>query len=310
MSITTKGIRWGYGIQGSMATVAATSAGGLRVRREGGLPDFKPGMTPVDAAIYQGRWGRSDNELLTGNIEPVFSWPTLLTPGMIKLLLDQVMTPTPAGSGFTYALQAAPGCTPSATKFLSIFRKNDLITAKDKSLVGSVVKSIKLSGSSSQQRVNMDVELLAYDMTTTGTVTGTFTAPTENFLLHSGLVFQIAALATKVAEWDLTIEFNTTRILDNATKAAEFILGEFDVTGNVRAPYVDDDVYNDFMGQVSNTLTFKWGTAASSGYLLFTIPVKYNEPDEDQGDGNRLRQGVAWRLAETDGQAFTVALQV
>jgi len=308
-SISPKGIVWGYGIQSVLGTgVAATS--GLRVRREGGIADIKSGMQPVEAPIHQGRWGDSSNERFAGPARPSFSMPGLLRPGLMKLLLDQVMVPAADGSGFDYTLFTGTDCIANADKALTIWRTNQLASSKDKRLVGAIVKSIKLGSSSTSQKVTCDIEFLgvSYSGTEDGSG-GTYTVPTENFLLHSGLTFKVGAVEHKVAEWDMTIDFGVHGILDNDSAISEFILGPLKVEGSVKVPWADADVVTDFESAGENTLTWLWGTDGSSGELLLTVPAQYNEPSEDTGE-ERLRQEIPFKLAEQSGQAFAVELEV
>lgn len=308
-SKSPKGIVWGYGIQSVLGTGVAAAAG-LRVRREGGIADIKPGMQPIEAKIQQGAWGDMSNESLTGIYRPSFSMPGLLRPGLLKLLLDQVMVPAADTDGWDYTLMTGANCTANADKALTIWRKNGLASSLDKRMVGSIVKSIKIGSSSSSQKVTCDVEFLgvAYSGTEDGSG-GTYTVPTENFLLHSGLTFKVGAVEHKVAEWDMTIDFGIHGIVDNDEAISEFMLGPLKVEGSVKVPWADHSVVTDFESQGENILTFLWGVDESSGETLLTVPAQYNEPSEDTGE-ERLRQEIPFRLGESSGQAFAVELEV
>jgi len=309
MSISDKGIVWGYGIQSVAFATSVAASGGLRARREGGLADFKSGMVPIEAPIHRGHWGEHEADRKPGYYMPSFQLPGLLRPGLIKLLLDQVMTPTAAGSGFTYALLSGVSQNPSATKSLTLWRRNTFAASKDKKLTGCYVKSIKLSGSQSQQKVHCDVDFVAYDFDDEVDGSGgTYTIPTESWLTHAGVVMTVGGSAVRCPEWDLLIDFGTVAILDNANNPQEFMLGPLKVEGSIKTPY-DADVMADFEGQTANTLTWAWGTAGSSGYLLFVVPVQYDEPDEDAGE-ERIRTGINFKLARSVAVPFSVALQV
>lgn len=309
MSISAKGIVFGYGVQTVLETGVAATAG-LRVRREGGVADIKPGMQPIESPILQGKWGDSSNERQAGIYRPTFSLPGILRPGLMKLILDQVMEPTAATLGWDYTLLAGTACIADEAASLTVWRKNTLASSKDKKLTGGIVKSIKLSSSMSSQKVVCDVEFLgvAYSGVEDGSV-GVYTVPAETFLLHSGLTFKIGAVEHKVAEWDMTIDFGVVGIIDNDTAISEFVLGPLKVEGSVKVPWADASIVTDFESAGENILTFLWGTVDVSGYLLITVPTQYNEPSEDTGE-ERLRQEIPFKLGESSGQAFTVSLEV
>ena len=162
MSITRKGLLWGYGVQTTNVATAVAAAAGLRVRAEGGVSDLKSGMTHVDVEMQDGEWGRRDYTQYAGVVRPHWTGaPLLLSTGLIQKLVQQVCAEgTPDGSGnITYTLQAT-GVAPSTTKSLSIIRRNALATSKDKRLVGATIKSLKLSSSESQNAVHMDCDFL------------------------------------------------------------------------------------------------------------------------------------------------------
>ncbi len=309
MSITDKGLKWGIGTQGALGTAVAAS-GGLRCRGEGGITDFKPNMAHVDAVLQDGTWGRHDYTEVAGISKPTLSFPGILRPELLKSLLQQICDEGVAGEVYTYTLKDA-GCNPSATKHLSLIRCNDLASSKDKRLTDGTIKSIKLSSSEGSQKVAADLEFLGSALAYTYDGSGdTYTLPTENFLLHKGLTFKIGASATRCPEYDVTIDFGTIGIVDDGTAIQEFILGEFKCEGTIRIPWADDDVLNDFMTSVANTLIWEWGTSGVSGHLKISIPVKYNEPDEDIDNDKRLRQGMPFKFAETSTQEFEVVLTV
>jgi hypothetical protein len=313
MSLSDKGIIWGYGIQAAAFATSVAASSGLRVRREGSLPDFKPGMTPIEAPIHRGLWGDHASDRRAGHYAPSFSMPGLLRPGLLQIGLDQVMVQTgPDASGnYTYALKSGTTHVPGATKSLSLIRRNTFDSSGDKRLTGCYIKSIKISSSLSQQKVNCDIEWIAWDYDDDQDESGgTFTIPTENWLTHAGLAFEIGAGNDfQIPEYDLTIDFGTLGILDNATNPQEFQLGPLQVTGNVRPPYVDGDVVGDFEAQNENTLIWTWGTVSLAGHLKIEVPVKYDEPDEDTGE-ERLRQGIPFKYNETDSQALEIGLNV
>lgn len=311
MSITTKGIKWGIGTQTVIGTAVAATAG-IRVRSEGGVSDLKPNMEHINVPMKDGRWGESDYTQRAGISRP--GWPgapLLLSVGLIEQLLQQMCDESApdAGGNITYTLKAA-GCNPATDHYLSIIRRNELASSKDKRLTAGAVASIKLSSSESANAVKMDCDFLgtalAVDYDGSGDV---FTMPSEAFLLHKGLTFKIGAADTKCPEYDVNIDFGLKGIVDNAAAVSEFILGKFNCTGTVRIPWADDDVINDFMTSVSNTLTFLWGVADSSGYLEIKVPIKYTEPDEDTDNDLRLRQSLPFEYRETAAQAFEVILQ-
>lgn len=310
MSISDKGIIWGYGIQTVAFATAVAASAGLRVRREGGLADFKSGMVPIDAPIHRGLWGEHASDRRPGYYMPTFSMPGLLRPGLMKLLLDQVMTPTAAGSGWTYALKSGTTHIPDGTKSLTLWRRNTFAASKDKKLTGAFIKSIKLASSLSQQKVHADLEFVAYDYADAQDGSGgTYTAPSENWLTHAGLVLTIdGGAASQVPEWDMTIDFGTTPVLDNANKAQEFQLGPLKIEGTIQVPF-DSDLMGDFEAQTPATIALTWGTAASSGYMMLLVPVLYDEPDDNAGE-ERLRTGISFKHYQGAATPFVAALQV
>jgi hypothetical protein len=312
MSITRKGLLWGYGVQTTNVATPVAAAAGLRVRAEGGVSDLKSGMTHVDVEMQDGEWGRRDYTQYAGVVRPHWTGaPLLLSTGLIQKLVQQVCAEgTPDGSGnITYTLQAT-GVAPSTTKSLSIIRRNALATSKDKRLVGATIKSLKLSSSESQNAVHMDCDFLgiglAYTFDGSG---GTYTVPAESFLLHKNMTFKIGAATTKCPEYDVTLDFGTVAEVDNAGSPSSFLLGMFTATGTVRIPWADEDVLADFETSVGNTLTFLWGTAGTSGYLEIIVPVKYTDPDEDIDLDVRLRQGMPFQYFATSGQALQIKLK-
>lgn len=312
MSITRKGIKWGYGVQTAAIGTGVAASGGLRVRAEGGAADLKPGMTHVDVEMADGVWGRRDYTQYAGVKRPIWTGaPLLASVGLIATLLRQVCDESaPDGSGnFTYTLPAT-ACAPSATKSLSIIRRNTLASSKDKRLIGATLKSLKLASSESQNAVHMDCDFLGVDLEYTYDGSGgTYTMPAESFLLHKGLTFKIGAAATRCPEYDVTLDFGTVGEVDNAAVPQAFLLGLFKASGTVRIPWADEDVLADFMTSVSNTLTWLWGAAGSSGYLEVIVPVKYTEPDEDVDLETRLRQGMPFEYFATSGQALQIKLK-
>ncbi len=308
--INTLGIEWGYGIQSTNFSTAVAATSGLRVRDEGSLSNFDPGMTPVEARIQANKWGMRDYERKTGFYRPAWSLPGLCRPGLMKLLLDAVLDPTANGTGWDYDPFSDTTCEPDGTKHLSIWRRNAKATSKDERLSGAVAKVLKVSSSQDQQNVNLDVDFVGYDfddgLDGSG---GTYTVPSETWLLHSGLTFKIGAGAVACTEFDLSIDLGTTAHLDNAANPRSFTLGEIKVEGTVKTPWIDDDVMADFEGQTSNTLTFLWGVAASSGYLEIIVPVKYNRPTSDKGD-ERMDQTISFVYAATDSQELEINLHV
>jgi hypothetical protein len=307
MSISARGIYYGYGVQGAKGTAVVTTTG-LRTRDEGGLSDFKSGMVPVDLSIKDGRWGKSDYSEAAGIIKP--SWtgaPLFFSPGLIAPLLQQVCAETtPSNSVYKIGIT---GSNPIATKYLTLVRHNALATAKDKRMTDCVVKSIKLSSSESSNLVKMDVDFLAaalnYGYTPT---TDAWTMPTGVPLLHKGLTFKIGSAVTQCPEYDITLDFGVQAICDNSGVPVEFLVGKFDATGTVRIPWADDDVLADFVTSVGNTLTWTWGTTGVSGFMEIIIPVKYTEPDEDIDNEIRLRQGMPFKYAQTAGAEFQISL--
>jgi hypothetical protein len=309
MSISARGIYYGYGVQGAKGTAVVTTTG-LRTRDEGGLSDFKSGMVPVDLSIKDGRWGKSDYSEAAGIIKPTWPGaPLFLSPGLITPLLQQVCAETTGGSNSIYKL-GITGSNPIATTYWTLVRHNTLATAKDKRMTDCVVKSIKLSSSESSNLCKMDVDFLAsalnYGYTPT---TDVFTMPTGVPLLHKGMTFKIGASATQCPEYDITLDFGVQAICDNSGTPQEFIVGKFDATGTVRIPWVDDDVLADFVTSVGNTLTWSWGTTGTSGFLEIIIPVKYTEPDEDVDNEIRLRQSMPFKYAQTAAAELQISLK-
>lgn len=311
MSISTKGLILGMGVQSAMGTAVAATAG-LRTRMEAGLWDFKPNMTPIEVPMYDLEWARQDYTEKAGISRPGFPGaPLLLSPGLLQTLLQQVMDEDgpDVGGNYTYTLKAT-GVNPATDKYLSLIRRNVQASSKDKRLTDAVINTIKLSSSESNQPVVLDADFLATDLVYTYDGSGdTYTLPSENFLLHNGLTQKLGVDAQQCPEYDLTMSFSIAGIVDNNTKPQEFILGEFKVEGTVRWPWADDDALNDFMNSTGNILTWLWGVGDSSGYLEITVPVKYNEPDEDVDNEKRLRQGVPFKLRETSAQDFEIKLQ-
>lgn len=307
MSISTKGISCGYGVQTTKGTPVVTTAG-LRMRKDS-LPDLKSGMKPIDLSIRDGRWGDSDYSEMAGMSRPsVTGLPLWLTAPSLKIFLDQVMTAgTPDAGGNVPYTPLATGGNPAATKYLTLLRRNNLATAKDKRMTDSVIKSLKLSSSSENQGVKLDCDFIGSALNTAyNGASDVLTLPTDSILLHKGLTLQVVGLATPVAEWDLTIDWGTVAIVDNQSTPSEFMLGKLTVLGNIRTPWIDDDVLNDFIQNITNTLTFYWGVAGASGYLQIQLPVKYNEPDEDEDGDLRLRQGIPFHYVETTALPLTI----
>ena len=167
MSYPKKGILFGYGVQSTNRTTEAAATAGLRHRREGSIPKFTQGMVAVEAPHFQGRWGASDNESVAGYSLPVFSFPGYLRPGLMDLLLAQVMSEAaPDGNGnIAFSLLSGTDCNPASDTYLTLWRRNSLLSSEDEKLIGAVMKSFKVSSSWTQQRVNIDVEFLAYSFT-------------------------------------------------------------------------------------------------------------------------------------------------
>ena len=307
-----KGIYFGYGVQSSDIVTPVAATAGLRVRKEGGLPNLKAGMEPSEARILRGTWGNFGADIKTGRKSPAWSMPGILRVGLLDLLLPQVMDEAvpDAGGNTPYTLNSGTTVQPDSTTHLTVWQRNENSSTQDERLTGAVVKSIKLSGSSDQQKVNADVEFLGvdFDKALDGS-SGVYTPPTETWLLHSGLTFKIGAVAIASAEFDLTVDFGTTGFHDNSLTPQEFLLGDLTVEGTIRLPWVDDDVLGDYLLQTENTLTFLWGVADTSGYLEMTIPVKYNEPDKVINDF-RLDQTIPVRYEEAAAQELAILLQV
>lgn len=313
MSITTKGIKYGYGVQAAARATAVAAGVGLRVRDEGGVSFFKSGTAHVEAAIKDGKWAPQDYEEYAGIKRPNWSHPGLLSVAWLQAVIDPLMDKAgPDGSGnYTYTLKAA-GCAPTATQYLSLIMRNELATTKDHRLTGAVAKTIKLSSSESDNKVKMDTEFVAnavnYAFDGSG---GTYTLPADSFKLHSGLITGIVGgAALQCPEFDLNLDFGLQSIVDNAALPQEELLGKFNVTGTVRYPWVDDDVMNDFIASTSNTVYFGWGTTGVSGYISITVPVKYvAEPECDSDNDVRLRQVIPFRLAEVSGTSFSIVVK-
>jgi len=304
MSITTKGIVYGFGVQSVFGTPVAASSG-LRVNKSGGLPDFVPNAALVEAKQYDGRWGDSDYSEVAGIERPGCTLPLQARPGLLDILLEQVMSSATV-TDTTYTLKSGTSCTPTADAYLTLFRRNSLASSKDKRLTDGVVKSIKLSSSESSQMVACEVEFLASVLDVTNDASGgTFTRPTEAFWLHKGLTFSIAGTPTKCVEWDITFDFGTHGYIDNGTAIQEYLLGDLVITGNFKTPWADEDILTDFRTSVGNTLTWQWGSSGSAGYGLITVPAKYDATSEDENE-KRLDNTVPFKLAESSGQAFEV----
>jgi hypothetical protein len=304
-SITTKGIQWAYGVQGTKGTAVVTTAG-FKIRKDS-HPDMKPGMTPVDLSTQDGRWGQSDYSEATGISRPTLDGlPLYLNGPLLSKFLDQLMTSS-GTTTITYALLTGTAINPVATKYMTMLRHNGLATAKDKRMTDGVLKGFKISSSLEQNAAHLDVDLVGSALSVAYTpTTDAYTLPSDSILCHKGIIFKIGATAFGLAEWDLSVDFGTYGIVDNASAPTEFLLGDLKVTGNVRCPWIDDDAVNDYMQSVGNVLTFLWGTAGSSGYLEIKVPVKYDEPTEDKDLVNRLRQGIGFHYAEQAGQALSI----
>jgi len=304
MSITTKGIKYGYGVQAAFGTAVEVSSG-LRVNKSGGLPDFLPNAALVEAKQYDGRWGDSDYSELAGLERPGATLPLQASPGLLDVLFEQVMS-SAADTDITYTLKTGTVCIPTADAYLTLVRCNELASSKDKRLTDAVVKSIKLSSSETSQMVACEVEFLASVLDITEDESGgTYTRPTEAFLMHKGLTFKIGAAATKCSEWDITFDFGTHGYIDNGAAIQEYLLGDLAITGTFKAPWADEDMLADFRLSVANVLTWQWGTPGSSGYGLITIPAKYDAPTEDENE-KRLDNTVPFKLAQTSGQAVEI----
>jgi hypothetical protein len=307
-----KGVYYGYGVQVTNVATAVAASAGLRVRKEGSLPSLKPGMEPSEARILRGKWGNYGADVKTGRKTPTWDMPGILRVGLMDLLLGQVMAEAApdVDDNIAFTLNATTTVQPSVTTHLSIWQRNENIATQDERLTGAVVKSIKLSGSSEQQRVNADVSFIGvdFDKAIDGSA-GTYTAPTEAWLLHSAMTFKIGAGTIKNAEFDLTIDFGTTPFHDNSLTPQEFLLGELKVDGTIRCPWIDDDVLGDALLSSENTMTFLWGAAAASGYLEITVPVKYLDPEKTINNF-RLDQTIPIHYEEAAAQALAITLQV
>ena len=304
MSITTKGIKYGYGIQSVLETPVAASSG-LRVNKSGGIPDFMPNAAHVEAKQFDGRWNESDYSEVAGIERPGTTLPLQACPGLLEILFEQVMSSATV-TDTTYTLKSGTACIPTADAYLTLFRRNELASSKDKRLTDAVVKTIKLSSSETSQMVACEVEFLASVLDITNDASGgTFTRPTETFLMHKGLTFKIGASATKCSEWDLMFDFGTHGYIDNGTAIQEYLLGDLVITGTFKTPWADEDMLADFRSSVGNVLSWQWGVSGSGGYALITVPAKYNPLTEDENE-KRLDNTVPFRLAESSGQAFEV----
>lgn len=312
MSISSKGLVWGYGIQSTDVATAVAASSGLRVRREGGISDIKPGMVPIDAPIHRGLWGDHASDRRAGHYLPTFEMPGLLRPGLLDIVLAAVMdAETDVGGNEDYTLKSGTAHKPDTTKHLTIWRRNTFASSLDKKLTGAVIKAIRISSSYSQQKVHCDLSFIGYDYDDDEDGSGgTYTIPTENWLTHAGHVFEIGlGNAFQCPEFDITIDFGTVAILDNANNAQEFLLGPLTVEGTVLPPVVDGDVVGDYEAQGENLLIWRWGVADSSGFAEIIVPVKYDEPDEDEGE-ERLRQRIPFKYHETLTQALEISTQI
>lgn len=307
-----KGIYFGYGVQAADISTAVAASAGLRVRKEGSLPNFKPNMEPSEARIMRGKWGNYGADVKAGRKTPGWTMPGIARVGLLDLIFGQVMDEAaPDGNGdIAFTLNSGTAVEPDSTTHLSLWMRNENAASQDERITGAVVKSIKLSGSSDQQTVNADVEFVGvdFDKALDGSG-GTYTAPTETWLLHSGLTFTIGGTAVAVAEFDVTIDFGTTPYHDNSLTPQGFLLGDLAITGTIRTPWVDDDVLGDALSCTENSLVFLWGTSGSSGYAEITVPVMYDDPEKAINDF-RLDQSIPIRYEEQSGQEFAVSLQV
>ena len=311
MSVSTKGIIFGYGLQGAKGTAVAVTAG-LRVREEAGVQQFDSGEEPVNVAFKDGRWGNSDYDTMIGIRKPGWTGaPLMLSVGLIATLLDQICDSSVVTTDTVYVLPAT-AVNPVATKYLTLVRRNLLALTKGERLTDAVTKSIKLSSSEGDNKVKMDVDFLAseYEHLFDATA-GTYTMPTTAILLHKGLTFKIGSTATQCSEYDLNLDFGLIPIVDNAAKPQEFMLTKFKASGIARIPWADEDVVTDFRACSSNTLTLLWGVAGATGYLEIIIPVKYTKPAQDADNDRRFRQGIPFESAETASVAlFTAKLHI
>lgn len=299
MSVSTKGIIFGYGLQSTNISTAVAVSAGLRVRADAGLQQFDSGFEPVDIAYKDGRWSGSDYDTMAGISKPGWTGaPLMLSVEFIGILLDQVCDASVSGDT-TYVLPAT-AVAPVGTKHLTIVRRNLLALTKGEQLTGAVAKSIKLSSSESSQKVNMDVDFAAVSYNHAFDATGgTYTMPTSTILLHKGLTFKIGATATPCPEYDLTLDFGVVPICDNAAAPSEFLITKPKVSGTVRIPWADEDVMTDFLAPSANTLSWIWGTTGNPGYLEIIVPVKYAKPDQDADNETRFRQGIPFVSAQT-----------
>jgi len=307
-----KGIYYGYGIQAAAIGTGVAASAGFRVRKEGSIPNLKSGMEPSEARILRGKWGNYGADVKTGRKNPAWSLPGIARVGLMDLILPQVMDEAaPDGDGnIAFTLFSGTDVQPPTTSHLSIWQRNENSASQDERLIGAVAKSIKLSGSSDSQKVNCDIEFIGVDFQKAQDGSGgTYTPPTETWLLHSGLTFKIGASAIANAEFDLTLDFGTTGFHDNSLTPQEFLLGDLKVEGSVRTPWIDDDVLGDFLLSTENTLTFLWGLADASGYLEIIVPVKYTEPDKTINDF-RLDQTIPIQYEEGAAQELVINLQV
>jgi hypothetical protein len=311
MSVTTRGIAYGYGVQSAKGTAVAATAG-FRTRAEGGISDLKINMTPIDIPIIDGEWARQDYSEYEGIRRP--GWPgapLVLTAGQLQLGLVQVMDETgPNGGGnYTYTLKAT-NSNPESDKYLSLIRRNTFATSKDKRITDGVITQIRIASSEGTQPATMDVDFIGSEIEYTfdGSA-GTYTLVSEVPLFHKDFTFKIGATPTACPEYDLTLNFNLKAIVDNNENPQEFVLGEFIANGTVQIPWADEDVLNDFKTSTSNTLTWLWGTSGSSGYIEITLPVKYDEPEESVDNDVRLRTSIPFKIRETSSQDFQIVLQ-
>jgi len=311
MSISTRGIAFGYGVQGSKGSAVAATAG-LRTRAEGGVSDFKVGMVPIDVPIKDGQWARQDYSEHEGIRRP--GWPgapLILTAGQLQLVLQQLMDEDgpDVGGNYTYTLKATSS-NPLATAYLSLIRRNAFASSKDKRITDGVCNSIKIASSEGTQPATMDTDFLGSEIAYTYDGSGdTYTLADEVPLFHKDFTFKIGAASTGCPEHDLALNFNLKGIVDNNATPQEFILGEFEASGTVRIPWADEDVLNDFKNSTANVLHWIWGVADSAGYIEIIVPAKYDEPEEDVDNDVRLRTSLPFKLRETTAQDFTIILQ-
>jgi hypothetical protein len=150
MSVSTKGIIFGYGIQSTNISTAVAVSAGLRVRGDAGLQQFDSGFEPVDVSFKDGRWSGSDYDDMAGISKPGWTGaPLMLSVELLGILLDQVCDSSVSGDT-TYVLPAT-AVAPVGTKHLTLVRRNLLALTKGEQVTGAVAKSIKLSSSESAQ---------------------------------------------------------------------------------------------------------------------------------------------------------------